>query len=322
MQFTRSLAIAKALADRSRLLILKTLSEAPLCSEELAAKLDLAPSTVSFHLKKLTQAGLLHVQRDQYYTTHTLAPESLRITLGDLLSFTAAAPESPVERRRQEDTARIGDAFFAGGKLARLPVQRRKRSLVLEHFASLFAPERAYDETAVNDVITPHFDDYCLLRRLLVDEGYLERTRGIYRRTDRPAQAHLSALLSEEGDRGMSADEQRRRLKEEYKTRKRVAGVFRVANTGNGRVFLGSCLDAERPLRRMRFELQLGSFRNQSLQRDFTQWGEDAFRFEVVETVPADAEDISDRLEQLEMKHLAALDRDTAYNENDRIRFR
>jgi hypothetical protein len=120
----------------------------------------------------------------------------------------------------------------------------------------------------------------------------------------------------------MNTSDQRKRMKEEYKTRQRVAGVFAITNTMDERVFLGSCLDAERPLRRIRFELQLGSFRNRELQRDYARLGEEAFCFAVLETVPTSAEDPEEELEALEEKHLAGLDLSASYNIDSRIRFR
>jgi hypothetical protein len=120
----------------------------------------------------------------------------------------------------------------------------------------------------------------------------------------------------------VTSGEERKRLKEEFKGRPHVAGIFAVTNKDNGRVFLGSCLEADRPLRRLRFELQLGSCRNRELQADFDRLGEDSFLFAVLETVPAEAADPSEELELLEKQHLAALDPARSYNQDDRIRFR
>ncbi|NLT36364.1 MAG: GIY-YIG nuclease family protein [Gaiellales bacterium] len=119
-------------------------------------------------------------------------------------------------------------------------------------------------------------------------------------------------------------NEDKKRLKEEFKNRKQTAGVFTITNTTNGRVFLGSCLDADRPLRRIQFELELGSFsfNNPELQEDFMAHGKESFHFEVVETVAESEEKPEEALERLEEKHLARLDRSNTYNRGDRIRFR
>ena len=55
--------------------------------------------------------------------------------------------------------------------------------------------------------------------------------------------------------RGTVGNDERKRLKRAYKDLRPTGGVFAVTNTIDGKTFLGSCLDAERPLRRIRFEL-------------------------------------------------------------------
>jgi len=117
-------------------------------------------------------------------------------------------------------------------------------------------------------------------------------------------------------------NDERKRLKRAYKDLRPTGGVFAVTNTIDGKTFLGSCLDAERPLRRIRFELDVGSFRNQALQDDYSRLGVDAFRFEVLETVSSTADDPEQELESLEAKYLADLDEQKAYNTGPRIRFR
>jgi ArsR family transcriptional regulator len=71
-------ALFKALADPSRVRILNLLATnpAPVCVCDLVAALHLAQPTVSHHLKKLTDAGLLtRTQRGTwaYYTLHPQA---------------------------------------------------------------------------------------------------------------------------------------------------------------------------------------------------------------------------------------------------------
>ena len=54
-----AIALFKCLADRSRLQILKSLSEGDMYVERLSERLNLTPSTISFHLKKLESAGIV-----------------------------------------------------------------------------------------------------------------------------------------------------------------------------------------------------------------------------------------------------------------------
>ena len=70
MKILDTIQLLKALADRSRIRIVNALDGKPQYVEELSERLNLAPSTVSFHLKKLEDAGLVHSKKEQYYTVY------------------------------------------------------------------------------------------------------------------------------------------------------------------------------------------------------------------------------------------------------------
>ena len=55
MTETDAIKLFKCLADKSRLQILKSLAIEEMYVERLAERLGITPSTVSFHLKKLSQ---------------------------------------------------------------------------------------------------------------------------------------------------------------------------------------------------------------------------------------------------------------------------
>jgi hypothetical protein len=77
----------------------------------------------------------------------------------------------------------------------------------------------------------------------------------------------------------------RKDLKREFKERKKQAGVFRVKNTANGKVFLGSSLNLEGVFNGCRFQLSMGSHRNKGLQKEWNEFGAERFAFEILETV-------------------------------------
>ncbi len=67
----------------------------------------------------------------------------------------------------------------AEGKLRCMPARRRLRGLALAYVASRFAAGVEYTEKQVNRIVTDAhaFGDYFLVRRELVDWGFLQRTR-------------------------------------------------------------------------------------------------------------------------------------------------
>lgn len=86
----------------------------------------------------------------------------------------------------------------------------------------------------------------------------------------------------------------RAELKRAYREAERHAGVYQVKNTVNGKVLLGSAMDLHGPFNRHRFTLKYGIHLNKQLQREWNEFGEGAFVFEVLEVVKKrDAPDFS-----------------------------
>jgi hypothetical protein len=64
------------------------------------------------------------------------------------------------------------------GKIVQLPVPNKTKIPVLAYLASKFEEERIYNEKEVNEMINAWhtFGDYFILRRLLIDYRFLDRT--------------------------------------------------------------------------------------------------------------------------------------------------
>ena len=67
----------KALADATRIRILGLLAGKPYSVEELAALLDLKASTISHHLGKLAQVGLVSARASSYYNIYEMNAKAL-----------------------------------------------------------------------------------------------------------------------------------------------------------------------------------------------------------------------------------------------------
>ena len=72
-----ALRIFKSLSDMSRLRIVQSLSKGEMYTELLAERLGITPSTVSFHMKKLEEAGIVTSRKEQYYTVYSLNSDVL-----------------------------------------------------------------------------------------------------------------------------------------------------------------------------------------------------------------------------------------------------
>ena len=65
--------------------------------------------------------------------------------------------------------------FVHNGRLLAMPAAHGKRLVVLDHLAGLFEPGRRYPEREVNELLGRYHPDYAMLRRYLVDDGFLDR---------------------------------------------------------------------------------------------------------------------------------------------------
>ena len=172
----------RALGHPARLVILNLLRKQPRHGEELAVILNLQPATISHHLAQLSAAGLVVSQRDQYYQTYSLVSEALDRNLGDLIAFSTPGLTAGAEEDAYE--TKVLRTFVQCGRLVSIPVQRKKRQVILAFLAERFEPGRAYTELQVNQVLVEFHEDVATLRRELVSYGHLAREHGVYRRAE------------------------------------------------------------------------------------------------------------------------------------------
>ena len=172
--------IMKCLADKSRILIINNLMEGPMYVELLSQRLNLASSTISFHLKKLEDAELVYSVKEQYYIVYYLNQDVFSMTVKDLIILKVSDRDVEKEREKQYKDGVIKD-FFEYGKLKSIPVQQKKRRIVLEKILESFQTTKEYTEREVNIIIADFHDDFCTIRRDMVGFDMLERNNGIYK---------------------------------------------------------------------------------------------------------------------------------------------
>lgn len=177
----QALKLFKGLADRSRLQILKSLLKEDMYVERLAQRLELTPATVSFHLKKLMDAGAVSSRREQYYTMYSINKEVFQCRILDILGEKSSDAQRQQEREARY-RQRVLDSFFEYGRLKSIPAQRKKERICLEEIAKELELGRPYPERELNQVLLRFHQDYCTLRRDMISEGILRRKEGLYTR--------------------------------------------------------------------------------------------------------------------------------------------
>jgi len=295
----------KALADQSRLAIVNSLLGGAQYVEEIARRHALAPSTVSFHLKKLEQAGLVSSRKEQYYVVMRVNDAIFDTTLREIVSAPPVGRELQ-DGRMEEYRRKVLETFFRHDRLEKLPAQQKKRLIVLEKFAGRFEPERRYSEQEVTGLIMPLFDDYCTVRRLLVDEGLIRREGATYWREavqEAPAENEVNAPSQGKGTDKMQEKAGRADLKRLYKQQQPEMGAYQLRNIVNNRLYVASSRNLDGTRTSRLFQLRMGkAVFSRELQSDLNRFGAQSFEFSVLAVL--DKPEPGDNVEQL----LAALE--------------
>ena len=182
MTEAEAIRLFKCLADKSRLQILKSLAVEDMYVERLAERLGLTAPTISFHLKKLSDAGAVTAYKNQYYMMYSLNKEIFQTSILEILQ--QESDEAQKQAQRDADyRQRVIDSFFEYGKLKSIPTQLKKERIVLEVIAEAFDFDRMYSEREVNITIADFYDDFCTIRRDMVSERLLSRNGIEYWRT-------------------------------------------------------------------------------------------------------------------------------------------
>ena len=177
--------LLKVIADETRLRILGVLATEPHTGKEIADLLDLTSPTISHHMRKLTDAGVVVAESDAQRQWYRLNAELLAETRRVPLSHEPQpASEAPGDQDADANfRAKVIRDFFDGERLKEIPAQRKRRVIVLQHLMARFDPGRTYTELEINDLLKPAHEDVATLRRELVDYRYMQRNRGIYQVT-------------------------------------------------------------------------------------------------------------------------------------------
>ena len=180
MDRNKAILIFKCLSDASRINIISALRSGEAYGELLAQRLGLSASTLSFHMKKLEEAGLVTSRKEQYYTVYALNEPVTQLRLADLIQGECPEEDDAAQQREDAYRQKVLEAFFDGERLRSIPVQRKKKLIVLQKIAESFTPGVVYDETAVSEIIERFHPDYCTLRRDMISEGIFARENGQY----------------------------------------------------------------------------------------------------------------------------------------------
>ncbi len=190
MQLNLLVDFHKAIADPTRIRILTLLSEGSLHGQALAGKLGLTPPTVTHHVSKLRDIGVIYERRDKntiyfYLDKTTLERKSKAIVdlviKGERIDQKEGDIVEAIHDKREKERASVVRNFFTTeGKLKTIPAQRKKKLYVFEHMLVGLIIGKKYTEPEINEYIKKYHDDFATIRREFIVNHYMFRENSIY----------------------------------------------------------------------------------------------------------------------------------------------
>jgi hypothetical protein len=162
-EFPRPRELLALLAEPDRLRAVAAVTLGATTLGEVADRAGLEPRAAARALSRLVAGGLLDGEAGKGYRVRTEALQA------------AAIPPAGEAEPDEELGDQVLRRFISKGRLLAIPAARGKRLVVLDHLAGLFEPGRRYPEPEVNQLLGRYHPDYAMLRRYLVDDGFLAR---------------------------------------------------------------------------------------------------------------------------------------------------
>ncbi len=162
------------------------LADGELNGQILAEKLSVTPATITHHTTKLREASLINERRDKntiYFSLNHYFIKNNASATEDLIYRKANSKGdmdiSHDDQKRMKDSV-IKNFFTSDGKLKSLPVQLKKKLIVLDHLVSQLDKGRKYSEKELNEFIKNFHDDFATIRREFIMHQFMFRENQIY----------------------------------------------------------------------------------------------------------------------------------------------
>jgi len=239
--------------------------------------------------RQLDAGSVSTIRNHRFLLREKLKQAKFFLAIGELMEeqsqIKCAAPTVQSSDAVSAAERKILTTYFpqgVDGPLTTYPGREKRRLMILRQLAERFLPNRTYNEKEVNAILSAAYEDHVLLRRQLIDYGFLSRRAdgSEYRRSD----AVPTAQQTTEECESMNT-ERKKTLLREYKETPLPMGVFQIKNNVNGKLLLLKALNLPGIINRHQLELRRGLHRNTALQADWNQYGEDVFSFDILATL-------------------------------------
>lgn len=160
---TRAAPLLDALRERIAWTLAEHCPQVPPATAEAVADVSLR-LTVSYALQPVDPDQAAHRVETVVHGMLLVDREEARVT----------------ERPGRAERAEVLRAYMPRGRITSVPVRRPDRLVLLDHVARAFEPGVRYTEDQLNAVLRRYSADHVVLRRSLVDEGFMESDRTHY----------------------------------------------------------------------------------------------------------------------------------------------
>lgn len=174
------LSFFKVLSDETRLQMVGLLAKESYSGEQLAAILGVKPATVSHHLAKLADAGLVSATAEGHSKIYALQMSVVHQMAGRLLAKSTLPQTAEDLDLDAYDRKVVKDFSNRDGSLKQIPAQQKKLEALLKHIVKEFTPDRHYSEKQVNEMLARFHADTASLRRALIEIKLMRRADGKY----------------------------------------------------------------------------------------------------------------------------------------------
>lgn len=149
--------------------------------KEVASKMEIHPSTVrnhKFRLREKEKQAKLFLALMQLVEEHKLEPiQKVEDETFHEPSKTATMVDDRYNTTETEKEKIIKSYFDETGRLKEYPAKAKRKIIVLEKISTNFKKSKTYSEYEINLILTRIYTDHVLLRRALIEYGFMERDK-------------------------------------------------------------------------------------------------------------------------------------------------
>lgn len=140
--------------------------------EEIAVRMNISKSTVRNHKFRLRE-------KEKQAKNFLTIMEKLQLKHDEeVLPHKGATMVDDRYQTNQKEQEKVLETYFTSeGALRSFPAREKKKIIVLRKISSYFNEGVTYTEKEVNRILSRIYEDHVLLRRYLIEYGFLDRTR-------------------------------------------------------------------------------------------------------------------------------------------------